>query len=145
MKKQTLSLKQYLAELPPERSREVEKVWRIVRKNMPKGFTEAIDGKYLSFKADGEWYVALANQKNYISLHLVPMYVFPELKAKFDASGKKLKCGKGCINFNTADQLPLEIIGEIVRANDAEGYKKHMTQLRSQHKDKRKAEKTVKK
>lgn len=131
MKEQTLSFKQYLAGLPPERKSEVEKVWRLVRENIPRGYVEEIGPKFLSFKANDNLYIALANQKNYISLYLMPLYIFPELKAKLDSSGKKLKCGKSCINFKRADELPLEVVGEIVGATDVEAYKKAMLVAKS--------------
>jgi Domain of unknown function (DU1801) len=120
MPEQALTFEQYLAGLPPERRGEVEKVWRVVRRSVPRGYVEDIGPKFLSFKAGADWYVALASQKNYISLYLMPLYVFPELKARLDAGGKKLKCGKGCINFTRAEDLPLEAVAEIVGANDAE-------------------------
>ena len=123
MSEQALSFKQYLAGLPPERRGEVERVWRVVRENMPAGYAEEIGPKFLTYKAGDEWYVALASQKNYISLYLMPLYVFPELKARLDAGGKDLKCGKSCINFRRADELPLEAVAEIVGATDAEAYK----------------------
>ena len=136
MSDQTLSFKQYLAGLPPERSSEVERVWRVVRENMPGGYVEEIGPKFLSFKADGDWYVALASQKNYISLYLMPVYVFPELKARLDAGGKRLKCGKSCVNFKRADELPLEALAGIVSATDAEAYKKRMREMRGAGKTK---------
>ena len=98
---------------------------------MPTGYTEEVGPKYLIFKAVDQQYVALANQKNYISLHLIPLYIFPELQAKLDAGGKKLKCGKGCINFKRAEELPLEVIAEIISANDAKAFAEHMRQLRN--------------
>jgi hypothetical protein len=128
----TLSYEQYLAGLQPERRSEIERVWRLVRQHMPDGYVEEIGPKFLSFKADDDWYVALANQKNYISLYLMPVYVFPELKAKLDRSGKDLKCGKSCINFKRAEELPLEVLAEIVGAHDAEAYREGVRQVRSE-------------
>ena len=130
MSERPLSFKQYLAALPPERRGEVEKVWRVVRESMPGGYVEEIGPKFLTFKADDDWYVALASQKNYISLYLMPLYIFPELKARLDAGGKRLKCGKSCINFKRADELPLEAVAEIVSAKDAEAYKERVREVR---------------
>lgn len=129
---QTFSYEQYISSLPADRRDEVEKVWQVIRANMPAGYKEEIGPKFLTFKADEEWYVALASQKNYISLYLTPLYVFPKLKAKLDDSGKKLKCGKSCINFKKAEDLPLEVIAEIVSANDAEAYKKRLREVRNE-------------
>jgi hypothetical protein len=130
MSAQSLSFKQYLDALPPERRGEVERVWRVVRESVPAGYAEDIGPKFLSFKAGDEWYVALANQKNYISLYLMPVYVFPELRAKLDAGGKKLKCGKSCVNFKRADELPLEAVAEIVGATGAEVFKERVRAAR---------------
>lgn len=122
MTDQSLSYEQFIDSLPPGRRGEVEQVWQVVREHVPDGYHEEITAKFLTFKAAGEWYVALASQKNYISLYLMPIYVYPELRAKLDAGGKRLKCGKSCINFRRAEELPLEVIGEIVGANGAADY-----------------------
>lgn len=122
---------EFLADVPAERRVEIEKVWQIVRASMPAGYTEVVDSKFLTFKADKEWYAALANKKNYISLHLTAMYVFPELKAKLDDSDKKVKSGKCCINFLKAGELPLEVIADIVSATDAESYLAQIKKIRN--------------
>src|SRR2546423_4281987 len=132
MPEHTITYEQYLSNLPPERRDEVDQVWRAVRARMPTGYTEEVGPKYLIFKADDQQYAALANQKNYISLYLTPLYVFPELQAKLDASGRNLKCGKGCINFKRAEDLPLAVIGKIIAANDAEAYKEGLRRLRNE-------------
>ena len=122
MKDESLSFEQYLDSLSPERRGEVERVWRLVREHVPDGYREEITAKFLTFRAEEEMYVALASWKNYISLYLMPLYLYPELKAKLDAAEKKVKCGKSCINFRRADELPLEAIGEIVGATGAGEY-----------------------
>jgi uncharacterized protein YdhG (YjbR/CyaY superfamily) len=137
MAEQPFSYSDYLASLPAERKEAVERVWKAVRESMPAGYTEQISPKYLTFAADGEMYVALANQKNYLTLHLIPIYVFPELKAKLDNSGKKLKGGKGCVNFLCAEELPLDIIAQVVGSCEAETYKEKMRQLRGKEKSKK--------
>lgn len=131
MPEKTFAYEQYLSSLPPDRRDAIEQVWQVVRTSMPVGYTEEVGPKFLTFKAGEDWYVSLANQKNYVSLYLTPLYVFPELKAKLDESGKKLKCGKGCINFKSAEELPLEVIGEIIASKDAEAYKEGLRQMRS--------------
>lgn len=134
MADQTLSYEQFLDSLPPERRGEVERVWQVVRASMPDGYREEVTAKFLTFKATGEWYVALASQKNYLSLYLTPIYVYPELRAKLDAGGKKLKCGKGCISFRRAEELPLEAIGEIIGAQSAPDYVEKVRSVRKSKK-----------
>ena len=131
MTAQNFSYEQYLDNLPAERRAEVERVWDVVRAHVPEGYVEEIDAKFLSFKSGDDWLVALANQKNYISLYLMPLYMFPEMKAKFDAAADaKLKCGKSCINFKRATQLPLEVLGEIVGSYEADDYAERARQAR---------------
>lgn len=130
MPEENLSLEQYLDGLPAERRGEVEKVWRVVRESVPGGYVEEVGPKFLTFKAGDEMYVALANQKNYISLYLMPLYVYPELKAKLDASGPGLKCGKSCINFKRAEELPLEAVAEVVAATGADAYRKRVRETK---------------
>jgi hypothetical protein len=64
------------------------------------------------------WYVALASEKSYLSLHLMPVYGDGALAARladgFRAAGKKLDMGKACIRFQTASDLALDTVGEIV-------------------------------
>jgi hypothetical protein len=133
MTEQPLSYEQYLDALPAERRAEVERVWGMVREHVPGGYAEEIGAKFLSFKAGDDWLVALANQKNYISLYLMPLYVFPAMKAKFDAAVAahgKVKCGKSCINFKRAEELPLAVIGEIIADCDAADYAEHARRAR---------------
>jgi uncharacterized protein YdhG (YjbR/CyaY superfamily) len=139
MTEQTLSYQSYLASIPPERRGAIETVWQTVRESVHKDFTEGISAKFLIFKADDELFVALANQKNYISLYLCSIYVYPELKAKLDNSGKKLKCGKSCINFKHAEDLPLETIAEIISAHDGASYRRHVREIRESSRAKRKS------
>lgn len=139
MADETLSYDRYLDSLPLDRREAVERVWQVIREHVPAGYTERIGSKFLTFMADDEWYIALSNQKNYISLYLIPIYVFPELKARLDNSGKKLKCGKSCINFKRAEDLPLATIAEIVSAYDVEAYKKHCREIRDSSRKEKKS------
>lgn len=139
MMENNLSYKEYLESLPAERRTEIERVWGLVREHIPAGYTEEVGAKFLSFKAGADWYVALANQKNYISLYLIPLYMFPEIKAKFDAAAsKKLKCGKSCINFLRAEELPLGVLAEIVGAHEAQEFAEQVQRIRSAERPARK-------
>ena len=140
-RKQQSAYEIYLSSLPADRRPIVDQVWSLVRKKIPVGYTETIGPRFLTFTAEGEWYVALANMRNYLSLYLMPASVFPELKAKLDSSGKKLKRGKSCINFRKADDLPLEIIGEIVASKTARKYVETVRRLREDSKAAYKASK----
>jgi len=65
-------------------------------------------------------YAALASQKNYLSLYLMPIYpggAFDKrVRHAFAVAGKRLDMGKSCIRFRCADDLPLDAIGNLVAA-----------------------------
>jgi len=70
------------------------------------------------------WYVALASEKSYLSLHLMRIYGDPamakRLRDGFRAAGKKLDMGKACVRFKTADDLPLDVIADVVSSTPLE-------------------------
>lgn len=127
-----MTYEDYLAAQPAERRADIDAVWQVIRRHIPDGYTEHIDAKFLTYKAGDDWYLSLGNQKNYISLYLCPVYMFPEMDAKLTASGKKLKRGKSCINFSRADDLPLDVIGEIVAAFAPDRYQAEVRCIRDE-------------
>ena len=69
---------------------------------------------------------ALASQKNYMSLYLLCRVgdapVKARLQAGFEAAGKKLDMGGSCVRFKRLDDLPLELIGEVIGAEPMRAY-----------------------
>jgi len=57
---------------------------------------------------------ALAGVKNYMSLHVLPMYGSKALFSKYQTLLPAAKFQKGCINFTTAEEMPLEILGQLI-------------------------------
>jgi glycine/serine hydroxymethyltransferase len=57
---------------------------------------------------------ALAGVKNYMSLHVLPMYGSKSLFSKYQTLLPAAKFQKGCINFNAAEEMPLEILGQLI-------------------------------
>jgi hypothetical protein len=123
------TVESFLSALPQERRREVERVRAVVRGSLPAGYEEVASKNMLVYQVPLErypdtyngrplYYVSLAAQKNYLSLHLMRVYADAAqqqaLKAAFKAAGKKLDMGKSCIRFKTADDLPLDAVAEVV-------------------------------
>jgi hypothetical protein len=120
---------QYLASLPDDRRAELERVRRVVGERMPQGYEEGVGFGMIcwsvpltvypeTYNKQPLLYVALAAQKNYLSLYLMRPYgdaaQLQRLREAFAAEGKKLDMGKSCIRFKRADDLALDAIGEIV-------------------------------
>jgi hypothetical protein len=124
------SVKAYLAALPPERRRALESVRGVVRKNLARGYEEGMHygmiGWYIPLSRYPETYngqplsiACLASQKGYMSLYLLGAYADPKLRRWFESeyrkSGKKLDMGQSCVRFKSVDDLPLELVGEVIR------------------------------
>jgi hypothetical protein len=56
---------------------------------------------------------AVQIKKNYVSYHLMPVYVFPELLKDLSPSLKKRMQGKSCFNFKKVDQETLAELGQL--------------------------------
>ena len=124
-----MTVPEFLDQLPPARRREVDRLRTLIRRHLPAGYEEVVSKRMLvyqvplarcpdTYNKQPLWYVALASEKSSLSLHLMSIYgdaaQAERLKTGFQAAGKKLDMGKACIHFKTADDLPLEVIGQVV-------------------------------
>jgi len=71
-------------------------------------------------------YVALASQKNHMSLYLMGIYGDATLERQFRAAfaerGKKLDMGKSCVRFKRLEDLPLDVIARVVGSMSVDEY-----------------------
>lgn len=66
------------------------------------------------YNAPGTFKYGLASVKNYMSLHVLPMYGSTIIYEKYKALLKDAAFQKGCINFNNAAEMPLKIVKELI-------------------------------
>jgi hypothetical protein len=142
---QAATVAEYLTELPPDRATAISTVRQVINKHLPVGYEEAMAWGMIAWQVPLATYpdtynkqplmlAALASQKNYLSLYLNTVYAIPEFKALLDNSGKKLKMGKGCINFISANELPLDAIGEIISRSSLDMYLAMYERMRAERK-----------
>lgn len=136
----------YMAEIPDDRKTAMKAVLDVIRKNVDKDIEEGIlygmIGFYIphrvfpaGYHCDPKLplgYIALASQKNYMSLYINWVYhganeggiPGPDggdnqhlkwFRSAWAKSGKKLDMGKCCIRFKKLDDLPLDVIAEAIR------------------------------
>jgi hypothetical protein len=120
---------EFIDSVDPARREDLKTVYDFLVKRVPAGYEEAVTRKMVVFQVplrdypdtyNGHplWFIGLASEKSYLSLHLMPMYgsaeVEKRVKEGFAAAGKKLNAGKACIRFKKASDLDLETIGQIV-------------------------------
>ena len=123
------SIRAFLDDLPAERRREIERMRQLVRQNLPAGYEEVVSRNMLVYQVPLEryadtyngqplWYIALASEKKSLSLHLMRVYADAaqrkRLEDAFKSAGKKLNMGKACVRFQSADDLPLDAIADVV-------------------------------
>lgn len=125
----------YLASLPPERRKVMAAVRAVVKKRLPKGYVETMNWGMLSYEIPLSrypdtynkqplMYLALAAQKNNYALYLTRVSsdkaLMDKLAAAYKTAGKKLDLGKACLRFKTLEELPLDVIGDIVASTPVE-------------------------
>ena len=103
-----MELDEYLAAIPEGRRERFGQLRDLVRRLYPAA-TESMRYRMPTYETETGW-VALANQKQYISLYTCGA----EHLAAFKASHPAIKTGKGCINFRARDALPLADLEGVV-------------------------------
>jgi hypothetical protein len=138
MAKQTATtVDEYLNALPDERRAVVAAVRDVILKHLPEGYRESMNWGMISYEIPLErypntynkqplGYLALTAQKNHFALYIMSAYADSEqdnwLKEEFRKAGKKLDMGKSCLRFRKLDDLPLDVIGQIVAATPPEAF-----------------------
>ena len=62
------------------------------------------------------WFGGVEIKKNYVSVHLIPVYVHPELLGSVSEPLKKRMQGKSCFNFKKMDGVLLDELHRLVGA-----------------------------
>lgn len=115
---------EYIAKIDEPRKSEIQKLHDLIRKYAPKLEPFMISGmigygkyhyKYASGR-EGEWCtIALASQKNYISVYICTMvddkYIAEDYKSKLP----KASIGKSCIRFKKLADVDEKILTEIFK------------------------------
>lgn len=133
----------YLESLPEERRAALSRVRSVIRKNLPKGYSEQMQygmigwvvphklypGGYHCDPKQPLPYVHLASQKNHMALYAMAVYLQPQmgvwLRERFAQAGKRLDMGKSCIRFRKLEDVPLDVIGELVAKVPVADYLMH--------------------
>jgi len=122
-----------LISLPEDRAEPFNKLHDVIVKNLPKGIEAGISYGGLGYIIPHSIYPAgyhckpieplpfagLASQKNSINFYHMGIYCKPELHDWFVAefpkhTKQKLDMGKSCIRFKKMDDIPYELIGELM-------------------------------
>jgi hypothetical protein len=140
MKSNAKSVGAYLKALPPDRRAAISAVREVILANLPKGYEECVYYGMIGYVVPHSLYPAgyhcdpklplglacLGSQKNYMAIHLMNVYGDPATSAWFrkawQASGKKLDMGKACVRFKKLEDVPLDVIGQVIARTPVKKY-----------------------
>lgn len=143
-----VTVNDYLSELDEGRREAVAAVRQVILDSLPDGYEEIMQYGMISYVVpldvladtyNGQplMYIALASQKQHMSLHLTNVYgdesVEKWFKERYLATGKKLNMGKSCVRFRKLDDLPLELVAEVVARTPIEEFVNIYQASRSSH------------
>ncbi len=118
------SIQGYIAELPPERRSAIEFLDGFIKKTAPKLqpiFAYNMLGygsfKYKNYKKEViDWpLIALASQKNYISLYVCAIEAGKYVAEKHKHELGKVTVGKSCIRFKKIEDLNLTMLAQVIK------------------------------
>lgn len=114
---------EYITKIDEPRKSEIIKLHELIRKNAPKLEPFIISGmigygkyryKYASGR-EGDWCtLALASQKNYISVYVCVMNGEHYLAEDYKSKLPKASIGKSCIRFKKTADIDLEALKELI-------------------------------
>jgi hypothetical protein len=131
----------YLAAIPEARKPSFLRLLKIVKEFLPQGFEICFNYGMIGFiiplsrypegyhvKANTPLpFINLANQKNFIALYHMGLYANKELMNWFvnefpSHSKRKLDMGKSCIRFRKPEEIPFELIKDLVQKMTCEDW-----------------------
>ncbi len=130
MQSKATTVEQYLAELPADRREALQAVRTAILENLPEGYEEGMQYGMIGYFVPHSVYppgyhcdpkqplpfVALASQKNYMSIYLMFDEEFETwFRKAWTKTGKKLDRGKSCVRFKKIDDVPLKVIGQAIK------------------------------
>ncbi|MSU57291.1 MAG: DUF1801 domain-containing protein [Pedosphaera sp.] len=123
---------EYLRSLPEDRRIAISAVRKVILANLPAGYEEIMQYGMIGYVVPLRIYPAgyppdpklplgfacLGSQKNHMALYMMCIYCDPPtakwLKQAFKDAGKRLDMGKSCLRFKKLDDLPLDVIGQVI-------------------------------
>lgn len=104
------TIEHYISQLPAERQEVISYLVATIKDVLPESELSMEQGIPV-FIFNGMDIIAVAAQKFYYSIYLWNM----DWKKNFRKESKRLNLGKGCIRFKTLDELPEEMLREIIK------------------------------
>jgi uncharacterized protein YdhG (YjbR/CyaY superfamily) len=128
------TVQEYISNIEPLKKDAFLKLLEVVRTNISDGFHEEMSYKMIGFVVPKTIYpdgyhcdkklplpfVNLAVQKNFIAIYHTGAYAMPHVMDWFTTEYQKLSktkvdIGKGCIRFKKIDEIPFDLVAELMQ------------------------------
>ncbi|HEX4374532.1 MAG TPA: DUF1801 domain-containing protein, partial [Puia sp.] len=112
-----MTISAFISSQPAERQKLLKEIHEIIireDKNVKAEIGLMMKNEMIIYNAPGTFKYGLASVKQHMSLHLLPMYSSPEVYAKYKELLPDAGFQKGCINFKSAEEMPLKIIKQLM-------------------------------
>ena len=112
-----MSISEFISGQLLERQRLLSQIHKIIiqEDKTVKAEVEPMMGKeMIVYKAPGIFKYGLSSVKNYMSLHVMPIYASPVLYSRYKDLLKTANFQKGCINFKNENEMPLNILKKLI-------------------------------
>ena len=140
-----ISVEDYIQQVSEDKREAIIALRKVIKNNIPKDFEECINYNMIGYVVPHKLYPAgyhcdpklplpfvnIAAQKNFIALYHMGLYASPKLldwiTTEYAKRAKgKLDMGKSCIRFKKSENIPFDLIGELMQKLSAkqwiEGY-----------------------
>ena len=134
MQSENKTVNEYFESLPDDRKAAMTRLRKVILDNIPSGFSEQMSYGMVGYVVPHSIYppgyhcdrklplpfVNIASQKNFIALYHMGIYADKKIHDWFTSeypkySSSKLDMGKSCIRFKKQEQIPYELLGQLMK------------------------------
>ena len=112
-----MTIKEFISTQPEDRQELLSQLHEIIiqkDKTVSPVIAPMMGKDMIIYNAPGIFKYGLASVKNYMSLHVLPMYGSTIIYEKYKGLLKDANFQKGCINFKNKDEMPLKIVKDLI-------------------------------
>src|SRR5258705_12735253 len=112
-----MSISAFISKQPLERQELLSQLHEIIiqkDKTVTAVVASMMGKEMIIYNAPGIFKYRLSSVKNYMSLHVLPIYGSTTLYEKYKGLLKEANFQKGCINFKNKDEMPLNIVKDLI-------------------------------
>ena len=112
-----MSISEFISKQPIERQELLSQLHEIIiqkDKTVTAVIAPMMGKEMIIYNAPGIFKYGLSSVKNYMSLHVLPMYGSPVIYEKYKGLLSEANFQKGCINFKNKEEMPLNIVKNLI-------------------------------